>query len=624
MGRGLAGHPRCVRVDNGYDKTRLFTPIRSKTTTLPRCGRHHSAQRGRSSSARRGDESAGTGSHRSCSSNPERVRLLQPLLPHPQKSWWPATYFRSQTPESRPDKKVDQDDHIETDPLANTPRGLVHVAGSERRILSHPGSPPSQTIFEIRIRGGGILIQGPPVWAVPGSPHFYVMYGSGSLPSVTDGNSHPQLPQRLAHSGPVRGSFNIAQDPPPQPLRSPEAQGQLCHEHAVTQPMSFVPGDSYRLSADDSNCLSGTSHDNSVPRGLLQRKDRPPAQGLPENAGPYGSGFASTSVGPASHAAHPVLAEAEGSICGLASRSPLHNGDSGLCMSPDPLEGTPLAEAGCDLRHGTQKEGCHDRCFKQRLVSTVRGQTDLRSLVRKGVGSAHQLPRNASSVPCLSILPTGHKGTPCANTLRQQVRGVIHKSPGRPHLEAPLHAGERPSCLGSDQSALTEGDACAGQDEPRSGHVVKEQRLLRRMDATPARGSENLGSLWQSSSRPLCLRRQLSLPNVFHEEHGCPGPRVAQPPALCVPSNRSATTGTQTSQGTMAQASSNSPPLEEPAVGVRVIPAARSSPVAHSLETGPPLSSEWHAVASTARVMGQSPFCLICRLRLAKQSYGFT
>ncbi len=162
--------------------------------------------------------------------------------------------------------------------------------------------------------------------------------------------------------------------------------------------------------------------------------------------------------------------------------------------------------------------------------------------------------------------------------------------------------------MGSDQSALTEGDACAKQNEPRSRHVVEEQRLLRGMDAPPARGSENLGRLWQSSSRSLRLRRQLSLPNLFHKEHGRPGPRVAQPSALCVPSNRSATAGTQTSQGTTAQASSNSPPLEEPAVGVRIIPAARGSPLAYSLETGPPLSSERHAMASTARVMG--PACV--------------
>ncbi len=149
-----------------------------------------------------------------------------------------------------------------------------------------------------------------------------------------------------------------------------------------------------------------------------------------------------------------------------------------------------------------------------------------------------------------------------------------HKWPGRPRLEATLHAGERPSCVGSDQSALTEGDACAGQNEPRSRYVVKEQRLLRGMDAPPARGPENLGSLWQSSSKPLRLQWHLSLPNLFHKELGCPGPRVAQSSALCSPSDCSATAGTQASQGTTAQAYSNSPPLEEPAVGVGVIPAA--------------------------------------------------
>ncbi len=136
-------------------------------------------------------------------------------------------------------------------------------------------------------------------------------------------------------------------------------------------------------------------------------------------------------------------------------------------------------------------------------------------MVQRGVGSAHQLPRDAGSVPCLLILPAGHKGTPCAGTLRQQDRGVMHKSPARPRLEAPLHAGKQPSSLGSDQFALTEGDACAGHNEPRSGHVVKEQRLLRGMDSPPARGSENLGSIWQSLSRLLRLRKQLSLLNFF-------------------------------------------------------------------------------------------------------------
>ncbi len=199
-------------------------------------------------------------------------------------------------------------------------------------------------------------------------------------------------------------------------------------------------------------------------------------------------------------------------------------------------------------------------------------------MVRRGVGPAHQLPRNASSLSGLSFLPAGHSGTPCANTLRQQVRGIIHKSPGQPRLEATLGAGERPACVGSELSALTEGDTFARQNEPRSRHVVKEQCLFRGMDAPPARGSENLWNLWQSVSRPLSLQRQLSLPNLFYNEHGCPGPRMAQPSALCFSPSRSATAGTQASQGTTAQADSNSPPLKELTVGVGIIPANKAAP----------------------------------------------
>ncbi len=135
---------------------------------------------------------------------------------------------------------------------------------------------------------------------------------------------------------------------------------------------------------------------------FLQGRYRPSAQSFPENAGPYGSSFAGTSVESASHATHPVLAEAEGSICVKVTR--------GLCISPGPLEAPLLDKARHDPRHDAQKEGCHDRRFQQGLGSAVRGQTDLRSLVRKGVGPTHQLPRNVSSVSGLSILSAGHTG----------------------------------------------------------------------------------------------------------------------------------------------------------------------------------------------------------------------
>ncbi len=133
--------------------------------------------------------------------------------------------------------------------------------------------------------------------------------------------------------------FDIAQDSPSQPLRLLGAQGQFCQEHTATQPTSFVPGHSYRLSADDSNCLSGASHEDSAPHGFLQGRYRLSAQSFPENAGPDGSGFAGTSVGSASHATHPVLVEAESTTRGLVSLTPPPNGVSPY--QPWSIRGTP-------------------------------------------------------------------------------------------------------------------------------------------------------------------------------------------------------------------------------------------------------------------------------------------
>ncbi len=52
-------------------------------------------------------------------------------------------------------------------------RGLVLFASSKKRLLSHPDSPPPQAVLEIHLQGGGLSIHGPPLWAVPGSMHFY-------------------------------------------------------------------------------------------------------------------------------------------------------------------------------------------------------------------------------------------------------------------------------------------------------------------------------------------------------------------------------------------------------------------------------------------------------------------
>ncbi len=308
-------------------------------------------------------------------------------------------------------------------------------------------SPPSQTILEIRLQGSGLPVHGPTLWAVSGPPYFYEVHGRGSFPSETDGNPHSQLPRRLAHSGPVRGGTTFTQNPHPQPLRAPGAQGQFAKSAlSPSQRVSFLGTvlDSARMRA----VIAPET------RGHLQERHRSPTQSVSENAGPHGRSIASVTAGPAPHVPPSTLVETTGSTQRMASRTPAHQGESGLCDSPDPLEEPTMDEEGRGHGVGPQQESCHDRRLQHRLGGAVRRQTDLRPLVEGGEGLPHQLLGNASSLSSLPVFPAGPNRTPCADSLRQHVRGVLYKSPGRCLLEAPLHSGRAPSGMGSAQPAL--------------------------------------------------------------------------------------------------------------------------------------------------------------------------
>ncbi len=166
---------------------------------------------------------------------------------------------------------------------------------------------------------------------------------------------------------------------------------------------------------------------------------------------------------------------------------------------PWPVGGTILAKAGHDIL---------DTAYRRKVDTTdasnkgwgalCKGKPtfDLWSEEESGL-HINCLEMLAVCQACQFFLPDIRRHHVLVHSDRRSV--VSYKSPGRPRLQA-------------------------GQNEPRSRHVVKEQCLFRGMDAPTAHGSENLGSLWQSSSRPLRLRRQLSLPNLIYKEHGCPDP----------------------------------------------------------------------------------------------------
>ncbi len=295
-------------------------------------------------------------------------------------------------------KRVVQDDHFKTDPPANMPRGLVRVAGYERRILSHPGSLHHRRFLRFTYEAVAyqckVLLFGLSL-----APRAFTRCMDAALSPLR------QMGIRilnylddwliLAQSQAVLSSHKTL-------LLSHLGCLGLCQEHTVTQPTSFLPGHSYRLSADDSNCLSGVSRNNSTPRGLLKGRYRPSAQSFPENAGPYGSGFTGTSVGSASHATHQFLAETEGSIRGLALRTPPLK--QGMILDTEHRRKVVTTDAS-NKGWGALCEG------KPTLGLWSEEESDLH---------INCLEMLAVCQACQFFLPDI---TPCANTLRQQVRG---------------------------------------------------------------------------------------------------------------------------------------------------------------------------------------------------------
>ncbi len=181
-------------------------------------------------------------------------------------------------------------------------------------------------------------------------------------------------------------------------IRLPGAQGQLCQERTVTQPTGIVPGYSYRLSADDSYCLIGTSHLDSASHCFLQGRHCLSGQSFPEDAEPYDSGTS------------PVLRLGllrmrsiqfwlKQRVLAVAWRHRHHR--------------AMVTRAGVSaLTHWRHtlwlKRGVTlDTAQRRKVVKTdasnkgwgaLCGQTDLRSMVQGGIDPGHQLLRNASSM----------------------------------------------------------------------------------------------------------------------------------------------------------------------------------------------------------------------------------
>ncbi len=220
------------------------------------------------------------------------------------------------------------------------------------------------------------------------------------------------------------------------------------------------------------------------------------------------------------------------------------------------------------------------------------GQSGVRLLVSPGSAPAYKLSRAPSSFSGPVNLPAGHTRAPCLGPFRQHDSGSLHQSPRRSEVSLPLQVGSTPPILGIEQTPFSKRGSRARQSEPWRRHAVQRQCGSGRMDPTSSYGSRNLVSLLEGRGRPLCLRRQLSLPNLFLDTVRC--------------SQLPASSGHQTGQGDEMLSSLGGPTLEEPGFVPRA--ALSSSPVDDTTETRSSLAGKRHDLAFPARAV--EPSCM--------------
>ncbi len=161
-------------------------------------------------------------------------------------------------------------------------------------------------------------------------------------------------------------------------------------------------------------------------------------------------------------------------------------------------------------------------------------------------------------------LPASLKETPCPGLDRQHDSGSLYQPTRQSKITIPLQDGSTPPVVGIQQTPLAQSGSCAGQIEPRGRHAVQRQCISRGMEITSSDGSNDLVCLREGRGGSLCLRRQLSLPNLFLETVRCPGPRLAQHSPVCLFSDCPAPSGYQTGHGSRVLSPPGGPTLEEP------------------------------------------------------------
>ncbi len=529
---GLARAPQAVSLASEDYQTRLRDSVRPASPQVQGHSVHLSVEQGCPCLACRSRGPTGEGRDRAGPSSRDEVRVLQPLLHRTQERRWVTTNpgpARSEPgPSQAPVQDVDAETHLSMRPSLR----LVCSNRPEGRLLPCLDPPSTQTVSPLCVRGASIPVQGPSLRAIPVASCLH--QGRRSSPCTVKGSRHsyPQLPRRLAHSGPVSSTVVRTQGYGAQSPQPVGTSGQPGKEQTLPYAEDLFSRHGVGLGQPHSTSLRGACSVNAEMPGVSPAQEGGSTETFSEAPGAYGILSRYHAARIASYETASALAPRPSPEVGMAPRHIPGLTHPVLPSHLQPMVGPCLSSGRSSPRASIQACCCFNRRLCHGLGGHVQRARSRGALDRAPAAVAYQLPRVAGSMACSAPLQNAATREAYTGPLGQHCDRCVHQPPGRSTL--PSHVATRPPSppLESEASEVASRGSCPRRAQSCSRRALTSARPSGRM-ATPPRGTPaDLETLRGRSGRPVCLPGHVSLPVVFlpvrgDPRYGCAGMQLA-------------------------------------------------------------------------------------------------
>ncbi len=435
---GLARAPHAVSLAPEDYQTRLRDSVRPASPQVQGHSVHLSVEQGWPCLACRSRGPTGEGRDRAGPSSRDEVRVLQPLLHRTQERRWVTTNpgpARSEPgPSQAPVQDVDAETHLSMRPSLR----LVCSNRPEGRLLPCLDPPSTQTVSPLCVRGASIPVKGPSLRAIPVASCLH--QGRRSSPCTVKGSRHsyPQLPRRLAHSGPVSSTVVRTQGYGAQSPQPVGTSGQPGKEQTLPYAEDLFSRHGVGLGQPHSTSLRGACSVNAEMPGVSPAQEGGSTETFSEAPGAYGILSRYHAARIASYETASALAPRLSPEMGMASRHIPGLTHPVLPSHLQPMVGPCLSSGRSSPRASIQACCCFNRRLCHGLGGHVQWARSRGALDRAPAAVAYQFPRVAGSMACSAPLQNAATREAYTGPLGQHCDCCVHQPPRRSTLPSHL------------------------------------------------------------------------------------------------------------------------------------------------------------------------------------------